>query len=56
MTLPDGRRVTIDERSEFGRGPNRYMVESEDLGRARPVSPNFDGQAHGDHSITCEGL
>jgi hypothetical protein len=55
VTVPGGRRVTIDGRSDYGRGPDRYFVEPEDASRARPVSPRFAGNAHGDHSVTCEG-
>jgi hypothetical protein len=55
VTTPTGARVTINARSEHGRGPNRYMVEPEDAGRARPVSPGFEGSAHSDHAIACEG-
>ena len=55
VILPDGNRVTIDARSTLSPGRPRYMVEPEDAGRAKPVSPAFEGAAHGDHSRTCEG-
>lgn len=54
MTVGD-RRVTINARSDFDRGPDRYAVLSEDASRARPVSAHVEGHAHGDHSLTCEG-
>jgi hypothetical protein len=53
VTLPEGRKVTIDARSEFETGHDRYMVEGEDLSRARPVSPTWKGFSYGDHSKTC---
>lgn len=53
VTLPDGRQVTIDARSEWETGPNRYMVESEDFSKAKPVDPTYNGHSHGDHSLTC---
>lgn len=54
VTLPDGREVTIDARSEWEPGGHdRYMVESEDFSKAKPVNPFWEGYAHGDHSKTC---
>lgn len=53
MTVGD-RRVTINSRSDFGRGPDRFAVLPEDASRAQPVSANVEGHAHGDHSRTCE--
>lgn len=53
VKLPDGRQVTIVARSELGAGPDRYIVDSEDAGKATPVSPRFVGSAHSDHSVVC---
>lgn len=53
VTLPDGREVTVDARAEWATGPDRYMVEGEDLSKARPVLPTWDGHSYGDHLLTC---
>lgn len=56
VTLPDGRQVTLDARSEWETGPDRYMVEGEDSSSAKPVSPTWAGYSFGDHSKTCPAL
>lgn len=53
VELPDGAAVRIDARSEFGKGPNRYMVDGEDASKASPVAESWEGSAHSDHRFSC---
>lgn len=51
--IPTGEMVVLDAHAREYSGPNRYMVEGDDAGQARPVSERFEGYAYGDHSKTC---
>ena len=54
VELGDGSKVRIDARSTLGKGPRRYIVESENAAQAYPASPTFEGAAHADHRDSCE--
>lgn len=51
--IPGGETVTLDAHAQEYSGPDRYMIEGEDAGAARPVVAGFEGYAYGDHSKTC---
>lgn len=53
VRLPDGAKVRINAYSEFGKGPHRYVLDSESDDLARLASSTYEGYAHPDHATSC---